>query len=175
MPSMKKKIVVAMNNCLFCGEKAEQISVLNSEWFFPRERIRQQLLKKEFRIQEKVTDPTGSGSDPNYLKHSRKCQENRYLVINKKKNQPTAIPFKRAFHFVYCTIRARKNYNFDYFSAFNFFLNPDAKKIIPDPDPGKVWSGSGFTKLKNSLKICCHQVLFYPRLTWFHCFTWNLI
>ena len=175
MPSMKKKIVGAMNNCLFCGEKAEQISVLNSEWFFPRERIRQQLLKKEFRIQEKVTDPTGSGSDPNYLKHSRKCQENRYLVINKKKNQPTAIPFKRAFHFVYCTIRARKNYNFDYFSAFNFFLNPDAKKIIPDPDPGKVWSGSGFTKLKNSLKICCQQVLFYPRLTWFHCFTWNLI
>ena len=157
---MKKKIVGAMNNCLFCGEKAEQISVLNSEWFFPRERIRQRLLKKEFRIQEKVTDPTGSGSDPNYFKHSRKFQENRYLVINKKKNQPTAIPFKRAFHFVYCTIRARKNYNFDYFSAFNFFLNQDPKKIIPDPDPGKVWSGSGFTKLKNSLKICCQQVLF---------------
>ena len=27
----EKKIVGAMNNCLFCGEKAEQISVLNSE------------------------------------------------------------------------------------------------------------------------------------------------
>ena len=73
-----------------------------------------------------------------------KCCESRI-----KKSQPTAITFKRTFQCIFSTITSKRStYNFEYLSVFHSCIDPDKKKIIPDP---RNSSGSNRIRIYNTV------------------------
>ena len=75
-----------------------------------------------------------------------KCCESRI-----KKSQPTAITFKRTFQCIFSTITSKRStYNFEYLSVFHSCIDPDKKKIIPDP---RNSSGSNRIRIYNTVLI----------------------
>ena len=105
---------------------------MNLEWFIPDPVL------NEFRILEKVPEPTGSGSDPYYFKHVY-VKKMPYRIINQKEDSTY-------YHLKNLTYLKKHSTVFSVqfrqfliiFSVFFFFiLDPDPKQITLDPDLGK--------------------------------------
>ena len=97
----------------------------------------------EFRIQAKILDPCGSGSNPCYLSRFGNWKQN-HIKFNHKEESINYLPFSISFYSpTYSTQSPEFTEKLHYYlSALSYLAVSKSGTIILDPDPGKSFGST---------------------------------